>query len=985
MVAGTEPTVGADQNGGGVTTVVDSSTGDTFVYMPGSDKAFVIASATGGLVYQNVLPGIDKDGDGVEDEPFDPSVVTTVVSGQLNPCAASTCTAEETTAGKDNYEDMIVGTTSGHPTLVYVGTSSGTFAPPIKDDASILSIFQSTNLPSSNTIEDTGSVESIVIQDVDADNLPDVVLFHENGPGRVFFADDQTADVFGNALRVPADFTRSLNTPLGLETETHTSLSFFDHDGKTDTGPYLYVGSTLGTKDRLILDLEEANAAGFSVSNEFSIDLEGTDLFSTKQTQVGATTGNPTSSPIPLDLILGTDAGVKGIQAFFAQVPADKTVEWDVTPLLSDLVTLSDMTGASSEDVKALKVGKVDSDDISDVVFSTGDYTAVLFGKDGALFSDAASLSSWKSSHLVPIRQVSESYSVSSLEIDHVLDTDSDSDLLPDVLAGARNGEAVLFEQTADRTFSPEIFLGNDRTTSTSETPKPYPSPSSYNGGLLLVSQFDGKKNGFPSILSGTSIVLNPCSSSPCPSPDWASQQPHTYWEGSVPEAVSAFDADSDSDLDLIVFPSNPSEEPVLIENVDGKGTFSLSSPRFAFPAGTRKGSVSTLESRDVNDDGISDLIVAYAYVGSSSSPQGRVHIFLGTGSLSTLSGKSSPDVEILLASGVQIKSMSYVEVLDKSNEVAGEEYEDKPRTVRERAILLAVGTDFVRMHTCSSGCGSASGWAEQTMPALDAGMDVLHVSASQLNVRNDLHMDIALLFDAAGAGSGAVLGGTSDLLSGTDWSTLAGLPSLTFLKMGSAPISGRGNIGYNQKPTSLSLIDVNQDGLTDVVFSGEDGTVATPSLTRHALLASSDNDLEPFAGVGKTTITSAPAGSEKDTMDLIVTDLNGDGAMDQIYIEKEIGEDRFGGQAKVQLGVPVANSVLSDPSLFAVAVEDMQDDATWYDKDGNAIGDTGNGPTGIMSTTDYPTTTTVQSALSPGSAELSERPVPFRDRTQFP
>ena len=356
-------------------------------------------------MYQNVLPGIDKDANAVEDEPFDPSVVTTVVSGHLNPCAASTCTAEETTAGKDNYEDMIVGTTSGHPTLVYVGTSSGTFAPPIKDDASILSIFQSTNLPSSNTIEDTGSVESIVIQDVDADNLPDVVLFHENGPGRVFFADDQTADVFGNALRVPADFTRSLNTPLGLETETHTSLSFFDHDGKTDTGPYLYVGSTLGTKDRLILDLEEANAAGFSVSNEFSIDLEGTDLFSTKQTQVGATTGNPTSSPIPLDLILGTDAGVKGIQAFFAQVPADKTVEWDVTSLLSDLVTLSDMTGASSEDVKALKVGKVDSDDISDVVFSTGDYTAVLFGKDGALFSDAASLSSWKSSHLIPIRQ----------------------------------------------------------------------------------------------------------------------------------------------------------------------------------------------------------------------------------------------------------------------------------------------------------------------------------------------------------------------------------------------------------------------------------------------------------------------------------------------------------------------------------------------------------------------------------------------------
>ena len=119
--------------------------------------------------------------------------------------------------------------------------------------------------------------------------------------------------------------------------------------------------------------------------------------------------------------------------------------------------------------------------------------------------------------------------------------------------------------------------------------------------------------------------------------------------------------------------------------------------------------------------------------------------------------------------------------------------------------------------------------------------------------------------------------------------------------------------------------------------------------------------------------------------MDLIVTDLNGDGAMDQIYIEKEIGEDRFGGQAKVQLGVPVANSVLSDSPSSPWRWRTCRT-TVWYDKDGNAIGDTGNGLTGIMSTTDYPTTTTVRFALSPDRRSCpSTRPAPFRDRTPSP
>ena len=393
-------------------------------------------------------------------------------------------------------------------------------------------------------------------------------------------------------------------------------------------------------------------------------------------------------------------------------------------------------------------------------------------------------------------------------------------------MAGARNGRR---SSSSRRRTGPSLLKSSSATTGRRARPK----HRSRTHLLLLqrrtslVSQFDGKKtDSLPSSPErvGSCSTLAPL---PLPEPRLGVAATATYWEGSVPQRVSAFDADSDSDLDLIVFPSNPSEEPVLIENVDGKGTFSLSSPRFAFPAGTRKGSVSTLESRDVNDDGISDLIVAYADGGSSASLQGRVHVF-SNGSLSTLSGKSSPDVEILLASGVQIKSMSYVEVLDKSNEVAGEEYEDKPRTVRERAILLAVGTDLVRMHTCSSGCcGSASGWAEQTMPALDAGMDVLHVSASQLNVRNDLHMDIALLFDAAGwgAGRGARRHVRPPLRHGL---VHPGGPPPHLFEDGKRSISGRGNIGYNSE-ADLPCFDRRQpDGLTDVVFSGEDGTAAT-------------------------------------------------------------------------------------------------------------------------------------------------------------
>ena len=310
---------------------------------------------------------LDKDANAVEDEPFDPSVVTTVVSGHLNPCAASTCTAEETTAGKDNYEDMIVGTTSD--TQLWC-TSAPRLAPSLPRSRTTppSSPFSSPPTSSSNTIEDTGSVESIVIQDVDADGLPDVVLFHENGPAEFLFADDQTADVFGNALRVPADFTRSLNTGSGSRRRRTPPSPFSTTTGRPTRGLTSTSGPRWERRTGSSWTWKRRTRPASPSPTSFRSTWKGR-TFLHEADASGSDDWKPDLF-IPLDLILGTDAGVKGIQAFFAQVPADKTVE-DVTPLLSDLVDFVRHDGRVSEDVKALKVGKVDSDDISDVVFST--------------------------------------------------------------------------------------------------------------------------------------------------------------------------------------------------------------------------------------------------------------------------------------------------------------------------------------------------------------------------------------------------------------------------------------------------------------------------------------------------------------------------------------------------------------------------------------------------------------------------------------
>jgi hypothetical protein len=98
---------GASGSGGIVTYDHDNDpTTPPLILVPGTNTMYSEPNSNGISQHQTFLP-----------EGIDPSTVTSIETGQLNPCAAAPCSAQELADGKDLVDDLIITTTKDEPSF----------------------------------------------------------------------------------------------------------------------------------------------------------------------------------------------------------------------------------------------------------------------------------------------------------------------------------------------------------------------------------------------------------------------------------------------------------------------------------------------------------------------------------------------------------------------------------------------------------------------------------------------------------------------------------------------------------------------------------------------------------------------------------------------------------------------------------------------------------------------------------------------------
>ena len=299
---------------------------------------------------KTLVPGIDTafeapDGSNVFDharflpEEVNPNDVIDVLTRQINPCAAATCTAQETADGKDNLPDVILLTKTGRSsyTLMNDPNNPGT----LKEAKAI----------GSNQYEE----RDVEFTDINYDGVPDMIVINHDGPNAIYYGDGTR----------PGDYSSTRQDTFGDASDGAIKVELVDLDNDASTRPDLVVANADGV-DHLYLALDTADATGagtgFLDMYYKKYDIPSTDTSTTTDVAVEKDFGATGNEVL---VVFANEDGVDQV------LPLNSVIKNNI--LTSSVVVLSPaslytLDSGIAEHSSAIEVADVTGDGLKDII-----------------------------------------------------------------------------------------------------------------------------------------------------------------------------------------------------------------------------------------------------------------------------------------------------------------------------------------------------------------------------------------------------------------------------------------------------------------------------------------------------------------------------------------------------------------------------------------------------------------------------------------
>ena len=357
------------------------------------------------------VPGMVTGGDGFEHPPgtapstwlaspekglptFDPGTTTSVVMVDVN---------------NDEVDDVIVTTTSGQPSLVYLNPGDGKFS-------------EVTPTPIAGT--EVITTKSVEVADINGDGHPDLVLGNTGSENHVLLGNPEA----------PGDFSGATPMPFGPETDETTAVKVadIDNDGALDI-----IVANRGQENKIYFGTPGTGATPGAAST--SGDYSDSDA----EVLVGQATDETSSVEVRdldkdglVDIVFGNQ-GTESEIIFNTKASNIREVLPTTTPL---------SIGSAAMNPQDVKVMDVNNDGYPDIVFANNGVNTVAYGSDRLDYAT-----------MTPIGTEDKN----SLSV-HILDVDSDGNLA--VVFGQSDG-SVTTHYTEQDDFTRVEHAGGRTTT----------------------------------------------------------------------------------------------------------------------------------------------------------------------------------------------------------------------------------------------------------------------------------------------------------------------------------------------------------------------------------------------------------------------------------------------------------------------------------------------------------------------------------------
>jgi hypothetical protein len=470
-----------------------------------------------------------------------PDDITSISVEQLNPCAAAACTPDETAAGKDNLPDIVILTKTDEPsyTILSDPNNPGTLQPP--------------TAIGSEEFDD----RDVEVADINGDGVPDMVVVSFDAPNRVYYGDPTR----------PGDYSSTMHDTFGSASDGSIGVEVFDLDTSDLTAPDIIVANE-NTFDKLLL----GSGGGLSTG-------VGTGVFDDRYYEYNIPSSDSgTTTDVAVQKGLGEDEFTSFIAVLSNGDSSDQIFELDGTTKVSLMTSLFSGTAATvltasdifeldtnypTANTQSVEVYDVTADGIPDVVVVLKDSPDGVAGYVYPGVANTPFSNDVFAGSKIPIG----SAAVSGVEMT-LVDTDGDG-LRESIEILDENGGVHRFPHvggTWPSAIYPDPNLPEGATVAAT---KPHDHQDA--NGVTEVADFDG--DGFADVISGSQLLL---SSLAVTKGDFSDVAPINFDHGAAPLAITALDADGDSDQDLFVIPgpsgntgdqSTGGEAPYIILN----------------------------------------------------------------------------------------------------------------------------------------------------------------------------------------------------------------------------------------------------------------------------------------------------------------------------------------------------------------------------------------------------------------------------------
>ena len=506
---GTQKTPGEGPNSGGITSWDhdgDPSTPEKLL-VPGTGQGFDYPDGNNVMVPFEFLP-----------DELNPDDITGISTVQLNPCAAATCTAQETLEGKDNLPDVVFTTGTGKTSYTALNdpNSPGTLKPP----KSI----------GSNEHDD----RDVEVADINGDGVPDLIVASYDQPSKIFYGDPAR----------PGDYENTKHDELGEATDGAIAVEVVDVDGDPSTPPEIFIANE-NTFDHMYVGQTTVPGSGAGTglldSTYTKIDIPDTDTSTTSGLAVKKGIGTDATSTV---VVLTNSNGADQVMELRPTRPSG-LADGTAPIATSDVLTLDASTTSVSSDVK---IDDVNDDGIPDIVIvyeNAGVSPAAIYS--GTVGS---ALTSGTLPTKVNIPASASGNPITGVEVEIV---DSDGDGSKDAVEVIDSTGGIYhypFNDAAGGTsFDGPIYADPNEAVG-STTPPTTPHNVKDTHGAVQSDDFDG--DGFKDLIAGNLIYL---STQATTKGDFSTVEGIAFDHGAAPLAVQTGDFDNDGDIDLFVLP----------------------------------------------------------------------------------------------------------------------------------------------------------------------------------------------------------------------------------------------------------------------------------------------------------------------------------------------------------------------------------------------------------------------------------------------